>query len=129
MKTEQDGGSIPPASTLIGAPMENGLYKITKKVKHGKNVFGTIKMVFYDNYRRDKVGMYILKLSRFSHLLIRFPGLRKIVDKIVSEFPDNAFNRFVWTFTKNALNDRVHAGAPLSFFFKYFFFHRGKQVR
>ena len=97
--------------------------------KHGKNVFGTIKMVFYDNYRRDKVGMYILKLSRFSHLLIRFPGLRKIVDKIVSEFPDNAFNRFVWKFTKNALNDRVHAGAPLSFFFKYFLFHRGKQVR
>ena len=56
---------------------------------YGKNVFGSIKMVYYDNYRRDKLGLYILKLSRFSHLLIRFPGVKKIVEKIVAEFPDN----------------------------------------
>ena len=59
---------------------------------YGKNVFGSIKMVYYDNYRRDKLGLYILKLSRFSHVLIRFPGVKRIVEKIVAEFPDNPFN-------------------------------------
>ena len=96
---------------------------------YGKNVFGSIKMVYYDNYRRDKLGLYILKLSRFSHLLIRFPGVKKIVEKIVAEFPDNPFNRTVWKATESLLNIRVHAGVPFSFFVKYFLFHRNKQVR
>ena len=96
---------------------------------YGKNVFGSIKMVYYDNYRRDKLGLYILKLSRFSHLLIRFPGIKKIVEKIVAEFPDNPFNRIVWKVTESLLAVRVHAGASFSFFVKYFLFHRKKQVR
>jgi len=96
---------------------------------YGKNVFGSIKMVYYDNYRRDKLGLYILKLSRFSHLLIRFPGVKKIVEKIVADFPDNPFNRLVWKATESLLNIRVHAGVPFSFFVKYFLFHRSKQVR
>ena len=58
---------------------------------HGKNVFGSKSMVFYDNYRRDSLGLYILKLSRYSHLVIRFPGIKSIIEKIVSDFPDNPF--------------------------------------
>ncbi len=96
---------------------------------YGKSVFGSIKMVYYDNYRRDKLGLYVLKLSRYSHVLIRFPGVKKIVEKIVEEFPDNAFNRTVWKITESLLNIRVHAGVPLSFFVKYFLYHRNKQVR
>jgi len=96
---------------------------------YGKNVFGSRSMVYYDNYRRDKLGLYILKLSRFSHVLIRFPGIKKIVEKIVTEFPDNPFNRMVWKATESLLNIRVHAAVPFSFFVKYFLFHRKKQVR
>ena len=96
---------------------------------HGKNVFGSKSMVYYDNYRRDAVGLYVLKLSRFSHLLIRFPELKSIIEKIVSDFPDNAFNRFIWKTTESLLNIRVHAKVPWSFFIKYFLFHRTKQVR
>ena len=95
---------------------------------HGKNVFGSRDMVFYDNYRRDKLGLYILKLSRYSHLLIRFPGLRKIIEKLV-ELPDSKFNRLVWKITEGLLEIRVHAGAPWSYFVKYAMFHAGKQVR
>ena len=95
---------------------------------HGKNVFGSKEMVFYDNYRRDKLGLYILKLSRYSHVLIRFPGLKKAVDKLM-ELPDNKFNRIVWKITEGLLNIRVHAGAPWSYFIKYAIFHAGKQVR
>ena len=96
---------------------------------YGKNVFGSRSMVYYDNYRRDKVGLYVLKLSRFSHLLIRFPGVKRIVEKIVEEFPDNVFNRLVWFFTESLLQLRVHANAKMSFFLKYLIFHRRKQVR
>jgi anaerobic magnesium-protoporphyrin IX monomethyl ester cyclase len=76
--------------------------------------FGTTEMVFYDNYRRDALGVKILKLSRYSHLAIRFPGIRPIVEKII-ELPDNAFNRLVWKLTEGFLNIRVHAAAPLSY--------------
>ncbi len=90
--------------------------------------FGSRKMVFFDNYRRDGLGLKILKLSRYSHLVIRYPVLRPIVEKII-ELPDNAFNRLVWTITEGLLNIRVHAAAPWSYFIKYFLFHRNKQVR
>ena len=96
---------------------------------YGKNVFGSIKMVYYDNYRRDKLGLYVLKLSRYSHLLIRFPGAKKIIEKIIDEFPDNAFNRMVWKVSESLLNIRVHADVPFSFIMKYFLFHRNKQIR
>ena len=96
---------------------------------YGKNVFGSKSMVYYDNYRRDKLGLYILKLSRYSHLLIRFPGIKKIVEKIIEEFPDNPFNRIVWKITESLLNIRIHANVPFSFFVKYFLFHRNKQIR
>ena len=94
----------------------------------GTDKFGTTKMVFFDNYRRDKLGLKILKLSRYSHLAIRFPGLKPIIEKII-ELPDNSFNRLAWTATEGLLNIRVHAAAPWSYFVKYFLFHREKQVR
>jgi len=94
----------------------------------GSEHFGSKEMVFYDNYRRDKLGLQILKLSRYSHLLIRFPKLKPIVEKII-ELPDNSFNRAIWTLTEGLLNIRVHAGAPWSYFVKYFLFHRSKAVR
>ena len=96
---------------------------------YGKNVFGSKSMVYYDNYRRDKQGLYVLKLSRYSHLLIRFPGIKSIVEKIVEEFPDNFVNRLVWQFTESMLNLRVHAGVPWSFFVKFILFHSRKQIR
>jgi hypothetical protein len=95
---------------------------------YGESHFGTRDMVFYDNYRRDELGLYILKLSRYSHLAIRFPGLKPIIEKLV-KLPDNGFNRTVWKLTEGFLNIRVHAGAPWSYFFKYFLFHSSKQVR
>ena len=90
--------------------------------------FGTTEMVFYDNYRRDALGVKILKLSRYSHLAIRFPGLRSIIEKFI-ELPDNAFNRLVWKLTEGFLNIRVHANAPLSYVIKYALFHSDKKVR
>ena len=90
--------------------------------------FGTRSMVFYDNYRRDAMGRKILTLSRYSHLAIRYPGLKSIIKRII-ELPDNEFNRMVWKVTEGALNIRVHAAAPWSYFVKYFLFHRTKQVR
>jgi len=95
---------------------------------YSESNFGTRNMVFYDNYRRDRLGRYILKLSRYSHIAIRFPGLRPIIEKLI-QLPDNTFNRAVWKATEGLLNIRVHAGAPWSYFVKYLFFHAGKQVR
>ena len=127
---------ILPADESYSASRQT-MHKISKGTEniydlgynYGKNVFGSKSMVYYDNYRRDAVGLYVLKLSRFSHLLIRFPELKSIIEKIVSDFPDNAFNRFIWKTTESLLNIRVHAKVPWSFFIKYFLFHRTKQVR
>ena len=99
-----------------------------KKGVEGTEAFGTLEMVFFDNYRRDELGLKILKMSRYSHLAIRFPGLRPVIEKII-QLPDNAFNRAIWTITEGLLNIRVHAGAPWSYIVKYFLFHRTKQVR
>jgi radical SAM superfamily enzyme YgiQ (UPF0313 family) len=94
----------------------------------GYSKFGSRSMVFYDNYRRDQLGMRILKLSRYSHLAIRYPGLKNVISHLI-DLPDNAFNRMIWFVTEGALNIRVHAAAPWSYFVKYFLFHREKQVR
>ncbi len=112
------------------AVLANAISKATSTTKkiEGTDKFGDIEMVFYDNYRRDKLGLQILKLSRYSHVVIRFPGLRPIVEKLIT-LPDNAFNRAVWKITEGLLNIRVHAAAPWSYFVKYFVFHSGKQVR
>ena len=53
----------------------------------------------------------------------------QIIEKIIDEFPDNAFNRMVWRVTESLLNIRVHADVPFSYFMKYFLFHRKKQIR
>jgi hypothetical protein len=90
--------------------------------------FGSRSMVFYDNYRRDSIGSKILVLSRYSHLAIRYPGLKNIISRLI-EFPDNGFNRLVWKVTEGVLNIRVHAAAPWSYFVTYLLFHRTKQVR
>jgi radical SAM superfamily enzyme YgiQ (UPF0313 family) len=90
--------------------------------------FGSRRMVFYDNYRRDELGMTILKLSRYSHLAIRYPELQSIIKRII-ELPDNSFNRLIWMVTEGFYNIRVHAAAPWTYFLTFFLFHRGKQVR
>jgi hypothetical protein len=134
--SDEKGEVILPADEAYSASRQ-AMHKTGKDTEnvhnsghnHGKNVFGSKSMVYYDNYRRDALGLYVLKLSRFSHMVIRFPGLKLIVERIVSDFPDNAFNRFVWKATESLLNIRVHAKVPLSFFVKYFLFHRNKQVR
>ena len=90
--------------------------------------FGSRRMVFYDNYRRDKLGMTILALSRYSHLAIRYPELQNVIKRII-ELPDNGFNRLIWMVTEGFYNIRVHAAAPWSYFVTYFLFHRSKQVR
>ena len=95
---------------------------------NSSSVFGDQKMVFYDNYRRDNEGLTILKLSRYSHLAIRYPRLKNIIGKIIL-LPDNKFNKIVWFLTEGWLNIRVHAAAPISYFIKYFIFHRNKSIR
>ena len=113
--------------TALLEKIEKSIKTVQEKVA-GTQHFGSTKMVFYDNYRRDHLGLKILRLSRYSHLAIRFPELRSVIEKII-ELPDNAFNRMIWMVTEGLLNIRVHAGAPWSYFFKYFLFHRNKQVR
>ncbi|MHC4596462.1 MAG: B12-binding domain-containing radical SAM protein [Planctomycetota bacterium] len=89
---------------------------------------GTRDMCFYENYRIDEEGKTILKLSRFSHLAIRFPGLRPLIRQLI-KLPDNFMYRFIWKATEGLLNIRAHANVPLSFFIKYFLFHSRKKIR
>lgn len=104
-----------------------------KKTKDGNGDFkdlalGTRDMAFYENYRTDPVGEYILRLSRFSHIAIRVPALRPLIKQLI-KLPDNFIYRFTWKVTEALLNIRVHANVPLSFFVKYFLFHSGKRIR
>lgn len=96
--------------------------------EYEKLALGTRDMCFYENYRVDKEGDTILKLSRFSHLAIRFPILRPLI-KLLIKLPDNFIYRFIWMATEGLLNIRAHANVPFSFFIKYFLFHRGKKIR
>lgn len=89
---------------------------------------GTRDFCFYENYRIDKEGAELLKLSRFSHIAIRFPALRPLI-KQLAKLPDNFIYRFIWKFTEAMLNIRAHANVPFSFFFKYYMFHAGKRIR
>jgi hypothetical protein len=93
-----------------------------------KLALGTRDMCFYENYRVDEEGMIILRLSRFSHLAIRFSILRPVI-KLLIKFPDNFIYRFIWKATEGLLNIRVHANVPFSFFIKLFLFHRHKPIR
>ena len=94
----------------------------------GWSRFGSVESVFYDNCRQDRLGRKILNLSRYSHLAIRFPGLRGTIERLI-ELPDNRFNRWVWKVTEGLLNIRVHAHVPISYFASYFLEHRHKRVR
>ncbi len=89
---------------------------------------GSRDMCFYQNYRIDEEGQTILKLSRFSHIAIRFPALRPLIKKLI-KFPDNFIYRFIWMATEGLLNIRAHANVPLSFFVKYYLFHARKKIR
>ncbi|MBF0104003.1 MAG: B12-binding domain-containing radical SAM protein [Deltaproteobacteria bacterium] len=89
---------------------------------------GTRDLCFFENYRIDKEGQLLLKLSRFSHLAIRFSFLRPLI-RLLVKLPDNFAFRFIWKSTEAFLNIRAHANVPLSFFVKYFLFHRGKKIR
>ncbi|MFA5138758.1 MAG: radical SAM protein [Elusimicrobiota bacterium] len=92
------------------------------------SALGTRDMCFYQNYRIDEEGQRLLCLSRFSHAAIRFPRLRPLIRRLI-RFPDNRVFRFVWWFTEALLSVRVHAGAPWSFFLKYYLFHSRKRIR
>ncbi|MBF0106973.1 MAG: B12-binding domain-containing radical SAM protein [Deltaproteobacteria bacterium] len=89
---------------------------------------GTRDLCFFENYRIDREGELLLRLSRFSHLAIRFKVLRPLIGLLI-KFPDNFIYRFIWKATEALLNIRAHANVPLLFFFKYFMFHRGKRIR
>ncbi len=89
---------------------------------------GDRDMCFYENYRIDEEGELILKLSRFSHLAIRFTKLRPLIKKLI-KYPDNFIYRFIWMATEGLLNIRAHANVPFSFFLKYYFYHSGKKIR
>lgn len=98
----------------------------------GQNIetmaMGTRDLCYYENYRTDEEGKQILRLSRFSHLAIRFPTLRPFI-RILIKFPDNILYRFIWLVTESMLNIRVHGHVPFSFFIKYYMFHAGKKIR
>lgn len=89
---------------------------------------GTRDMCFYENYRIDEEGKLLVRLSRFSHLAIRFPILRPLIRQII-KLPDNFIYRFIWKATEGLLNIRAHANVPFSFFIKYYMFHTGKKIR
>lgn len=89
---------------------------------------GSRDMCFYQNYRIDKEGQLILKLSRFSHLAIRFPILRSIIKQLI-KLPDNFIYRFIWKATEGFLNIKAHANVPMSFFIKYYLFYSNKKIR
>lgn len=89
---------------------------------------GTRDMCFYENYRIDEEGKLLVRLSRFSHLAIRFALLRPIIKQLI-KLPDNFIYRFIWKATEGLLNIRAHANVPLSFFVKYYMFHTGKKIR
>lgn len=89
---------------------------------------GSIDMCFYQNYRIDKEGELVLRLSRFSHLAIRFPLLRPLIKQLI-KLPDNFIYRLIWKITEGLLNIRAHANAPPSFFIKYSLFHSRKKIR
>lgn len=89
---------------------------------------GTRDMCFYENYRIDEEGKLLARLSRFSHLAIRFPVLRPLIKQLI-KFPDNFIYRFIWKATEGLLNIRAHANVPFSFFVKYYMFHAGKKIR
>lgn len=110
-------------SALQATPAED-----TSKEDIQKTAMGTRKMVFFNNYRIDPEGSKILRLSRFSHIIIRMPSLLPLIMFLI-KFPDNFIYRFVWTATEALLNIRVHARVPFSFFVKYYLFHYGKQLR
>ncbi|MCK5214135.1 MAG: radical SAM protein [Candidatus Omnitrophica bacterium] len=93
-----------------------------------KKALGTRDMCFYENYRVDEEGQMILRLSRFSHLAIRFPFLRPLIRQLI-KLPDNFIYRFIWMATEGLLNIKAHANVPMTFFFKLFLFHRGKKIR
>ncbi len=107
--------------------------KMTKTKDSNQAVYdnlalGTRDMCFYGNYRNDEVGKLILRLSRFSHLAIRFPTLRPLIKQLI-KLPDNPVYRLIWKATEGLLNIRAHANVPLSFFIKFFLFHNGKRIR
>ena len=89
---------------------------------------GSTNMCFYQNYRTDKEGELILRLSRFSHLAIRFPKLRPLI-RLLIKLPDNIFYRLVWKITEGLLNIKAHANVPWSFFVKYYLLHSRKKIR
>lgn len=89
---------------------------------------GSRDLCFYQNYRIDKEGQLVLRLSRFSHLAIRFPLLRPLIKQLI-KLPDNLIYRLIWKITEGFLNIKAHANVPLSFFIKYSIFYSRKKIR
>lgn len=109
--------------------MQQNEVKVLNNADKIKNLaLGTINMCFYNNYRVDREGELLLRLSRFSHLAIRFTVLRPLIRQLI-KLPDNFVYRLVWKITEGFLNIKAHANAPLSFFVKYFLFHARKKIR
>ncbi len=93
----------------------------------GGELIGDHDMNYYSNFRVDEEGKLILKLSRFSHLYLRYMFLRPLIRQLI-KFPDNAFYRMIWKFSHNYYTGREHTNASRGFLLKYIFKHRMKKV-
>ncbi|MBL7196557.1 MAG: B12-binding domain-containing radical SAM protein [Candidatus Omnitrophica bacterium] len=116
------------AFQLPKALEKNEILHIDKSEAIKNLALGSRDLCFYQNYRTDKEGQLLLRLSRFSHLAIRLPFLRPLI-KLLIKFPDNLIYRFIWMATEGLLNIKAHANVPLSFFIKYSLFYSSKKIR
>ena len=99
-----------------------------KNKRDYKNIaMGTSDITYYENYRVDKGGELIVRLSRFSHLVTRYPAIKPLV-KVLIKLPDNFIYRLLYQITARLFMVRVHANVPWSFIIKYLLFHRGKRT-
>lgn len=116
------------AFELPKALLKNEITSVGDSGAYRDLALGSRDMCFYQNYRLDKEGQMLLRLSRFSHLAIRFPVLRPLIKQLI-KLPDNFIYRFIWKLTEGFLNVKAHANAPFSFFIKYYILYPGKRIR
>lgn len=85
------------------------------------------ELFFYYGHRTDDEFEQILRLSRFSYLAVRYRWVRPLIRRLMA-IPDNLLFRLLYTVTDIWYSVRIHAQAPISFYFRYIFFHLGKKT-
>lgn len=116
------------AFELPNVLMKNEIASVGDTDAYINLALGSRDMCFYQNYRVDKEGQMLLRLSRFSHIAIRFPVLRPLIKQLI-KLPDNFIYRLIWKVTEGFLNIKAHANVPMSFFIKYYLLFPGKKIR